>query len=180
MPMRSAPCELGGSTSIAYATALHCQAVRGTALVMLDTSALLLGMGLGLRHATDADHLAVVSTMIQHEKGALRAMRVAALWGLGHTGSFLAVGFFTVLSNVHVPQALQPSCVSDTSHRLCIRHGALASASNPAASAWEPRLLSRPAMRRPNLLPCRLPPKCSRLKSCSAWTRSIRTPRGST
>jgi nickel/cobalt transporter (NicO) family protein len=74
---------------------------------MLDLSALVLGLGLGLRHATDADHVAVVSAMLQREPGALRAVRVAVFWGLGHTISFLTLGLLIVLAGLHVPEAFE-------------------------------------------------------------------------
>lgn len=74
---------------------------------MWDASALLLGIGLGLRHATDADHIAVVSTFIQREPGMLRAARVALLWGLGHTASFLVIGLLIVVAGVRVPEAFE-------------------------------------------------------------------------
>jgi nickel/cobalt transporter (NicO) family protein len=70
---------------------------------MIDVTALLLGVGLGLRHATDADHIVVVSTVLEREPSALRAARVAALWGLGHTASFLALGLLVILAEVRVP-----------------------------------------------------------------------------
>ncbi len=57
---------------------------------MTGLSVLLLGVGLGLRHATDADHVVVVSALVQREPGIWRAARVAALWGLGHSAAFLA------------------------------------------------------------------------------------------
>jgi nickel/cobalt transporter (NicO) family protein len=76
---------------------------------MLDLSALVLGLGLGLRHATDADHVAVVSAMLEREPGALRAVRVAVFWGLGHTTSFLALGLLVVLAGLHIPQAFERS-----------------------------------------------------------------------
>jgi nickel/cobalt exporter len=64
---------------------------------------LLLGIGLGLRHATDADHVVVVSALIQREPGPWRAARVAALWGAGHTVTFLALGLAIVLAGVRLP-----------------------------------------------------------------------------
>ncbi|HKG17758.1 MAG TPA: hypothetical protein VKA96_08730, partial [Solirubrobacteraceae bacterium] len=41
---------------------------------------------LGLRHATDPDHLTAVSTLIasDHERGSRRAGRLGLSWGLGH------------------------------------------------------------------------------------------------
>jgi nickel/cobalt transporter (NicO) family protein len=74
---------------------------------MLDLSALVLGLGLGLRHATDSDHVAVVAAMIQREPGALRVVRVAVLWGLGHTVSFLVLGLLIVLAGLRMPPSFE-------------------------------------------------------------------------
>jgi hypothetical protein len=69
---------------------------------MTGMSALLLGFGLGLKHATDADHVAVVSTLIQRHPGALRAAQIAALWGAGHTATFLAIGVLILSAGLRV------------------------------------------------------------------------------
>lgn len=70
---------------------------------MTAWSALILGFGLGLRHASDADHLVVVTTLIQRSPGAASAVRVAALWGLGHTTTFLSLGLPLICFGLHVP-----------------------------------------------------------------------------
>ncbi len=74
---------------------------------MTDLAVLLLGIGLGLRHATDADHVVVVCALVQREPGVWKAARVAALWGAGHTLSFLALGLLIVLVGVRVPDAFE-------------------------------------------------------------------------
>lgn len=74
---------------------------------MTGLSVLLLGIGLGLRHATDADHVVVVSALVQREPGVLRAARIAALWGAGHTVAFLALGLLIVLAEVRIPEAFE-------------------------------------------------------------------------
>jgi nickel/cobalt transporter (NicO) family protein len=74
---------------------------------MTGLSVLLLGIGLGLRHATDADHVVVVSALVQREPGIWRAARVAVLWGIGHTAAFLGVGLLIVLAGVRVPSAFE-------------------------------------------------------------------------
>ncbi|HTQ45457.1 MAG TPA: high-affinity nickel-transport family protein [Polyangiaceae bacterium] len=74
---------------------------------MNGLSVLLLGVGLGLRHATDADHVVVVSTLLQREPGVGRAARVAALWGAGHTMTFLGVGLLVVLAELRMPRSLE-------------------------------------------------------------------------
>lgn len=74
---------------------------------MNGLAVLALGLGLGLRHATDADHIVVVSTLVQRESGTWRAARIAALWGAGHTVSTFALGLLIVLADVRVPQAFE-------------------------------------------------------------------------
>jgi nickel/cobalt exporter len=74
---------------------------------MTGLSVLLLGIGVGLRHAIDADHVVVVSALVQREPGVWRAARIAALWGAGHTIAFLALGFLIVLAEVRIPEAFE-------------------------------------------------------------------------
>ena len=65
--------------------------------------ALLLGFGLGLRHATDADHVVAVGTLLRHDASPVRAARVAVLWGLGHTLTFFSLGILIVAAGVRIP-----------------------------------------------------------------------------
>lgn len=74
---------------------------------MTGWSVLLLGVGLGLSHATDADHVVAVSALVQREPGMWRAARIAALWGAGHTASFLGLGLLVILAGVQVPAAYE-------------------------------------------------------------------------
>lgn len=74
---------------------------------MTGAGALLLGLGLGLRHATDADHVVALSTLLQREPGPLAAARLASLWGVGHTLSFLSVGLPVVLLGLTVPPGIE-------------------------------------------------------------------------
>lgn len=74
---------------------------------MTGWTILLLGIGLGLRHATDADHVVVVSALVQREPGVWRAARIAALWGIGHTGAFLGLGLLVVVAGVQLPHAFE-------------------------------------------------------------------------
>jgi nickel/cobalt exporter len=69
--------------------------------------ALLFGFGLGVRHAMDADHVVIVSTLLSREPGPRRAARLAALWGAGHTLAFLGLGLFVILTGLHVPEAFE-------------------------------------------------------------------------
>jgi high-affinity nickel-transport protein len=55
-------------------------------------SILSLGLFLGLRHATDSDHVIAVSTIVSRERSLAKAARIGALWGVGHSVTILAVG----------------------------------------------------------------------------------------
>jgi len=63
-----------------------------------------LGFYLGLQHATDADHLAAVSTMVSERKGLFSSALVGGLWGLGHTISLVVAGVFVLLLNFQISE----------------------------------------------------------------------------
>ncbi len=60
-------------------------------------SVLIIGFVLGLRHATDADHLAAVSTIVSEKKNLFTSMIIGGFWGFGHTISLFAVGIVIIL-----------------------------------------------------------------------------------
>jgi ABC-type nickel/cobalt efflux system permease component RcnA len=64
---------------------------------------------LGLRHATDPDHLAAVSTLIAAapDNGTRRAGRLGLAWGLGHATTLLLFGLPVVLFGPYLPEAVQ-------------------------------------------------------------------------
>lgn len=66
-------------------------------------SALLLGLFLGVRHATDADHVVAVSTLVARRQSARAALSLGALWGLGHAFTLFVVGGAIILLGVVVP-----------------------------------------------------------------------------
>ena len=55
-------------------------------------AALTLGFLLGLKHATDADHVVAVSTIVGESRNVGRGIWVGGSWGLGHTTPLLALG----------------------------------------------------------------------------------------
>jgi len=55
-------------------------------------SLMALGFVLGLRHATEADHLAAISTIVTERRSLLSSSLVGAFWGLGHTLALLIAG----------------------------------------------------------------------------------------
>jgi len=66
-------------------------------------SILALGFFLGMRHATDSDHVVAVTTIVSREKSVLSASLVGAFWGLGHTLTILLVGGAIILFGVVLP-----------------------------------------------------------------------------
>lgn len=72
---------------------------------------LALGMAalLGLRHATDPDHLTAVSTLVMSEerRGARRASLLGLAWGLGHATTLFALGLPLVLFGQRLPGGVE-------------------------------------------------------------------------
>jgi high-affinity nickel permease len=64
---------------------------------------------LGLRHATDPDHLAAVATLIASGKERTKraAARLGFAWGLGHATSLFAFGLPIVLFKAYLPERVQ-------------------------------------------------------------------------
>ena len=55
-------------------------------------AAVILGFLLGFKHATDADHVLAVSTIVNEYRNIFRGLWIGASWGLGHTVPLLIVG----------------------------------------------------------------------------------------
>ena len=70
---------------------------------MTVVPALALGIALGVRHATDADHVAAVSTIVTESRSATRAAFIGLWWGVGHSASVLLVGGVLVLLRLSMP-----------------------------------------------------------------------------
>ncbi len=47
---------------------------------------------LGMRHATDPDHMVAVTTIVSRERSVVKAAGIGAVWGIGHTLTLLIVG----------------------------------------------------------------------------------------
>jgi hypothetical protein len=65
-----------------------------------------IGLLLGMRHATDADHVIAVSTIVSKERGLLKAGLIGALWGVGHTFTIFVVGIAIILFKIAIPTRL--------------------------------------------------------------------------
>jgi ABC-type nickel/cobalt efflux system permease component RcnA len=77
----------------------------GTTLLVV----VLVSIVLGLRHASDPDHLAAVTTLVASgkERAARRAGALGFTWGLGHATSLFAFGLPIVLYRAYLPAAAQ-------------------------------------------------------------------------
>jgi ABC-type nickel/cobalt efflux system permease component RcnA len=66
-------------------------------------SILALGFFLGMRHATDPDHVIAVATIVTRQRSLGRAAIIGAIWGLGHTITIFGVGTGIILFNLVIP-----------------------------------------------------------------------------
>ena len=63
---------------------------------------------LGLRHATDPDHLAAVTTLLAStERRARDAAKLGLAWGAGHALTLFALGVPIVLYRAYLPETVQ-------------------------------------------------------------------------
>jgi high-affinity nickel permease len=77
----------------------------GTTMLLVVGVAVLLG----LRHASDPDHLAAVTTLIASgkDRAARGAARLGIVWGLGHATSLFVFGVPVVLYRAYLPEPVQ-------------------------------------------------------------------------
>jgi hypothetical protein len=68
---------------------------------------------LGMRHATDPDHIVAVTTIVSRERSVVKAAGIGAVWGFGHTITLLLVGgaiiAFKVVLNARLGLSLEMS-----------------------------------------------------------------------
>jgi hypothetical protein len=69
-------------------------------------SFLFLGFFLGMRHATDADHVVAIATIVSRERTVAGSALIGAAWGIGHTVTVLAVGIAIIGFGVVIPPRL--------------------------------------------------------------------------
>ena len=67
-------------------------------------SVLALGYLLGMRHATDPDHVVAVTTIVTQQRSLARAARTGMLWGIGHTTTILLAGGAIVVLKLQIGQ----------------------------------------------------------------------------
>jgi hypothetical protein len=69
-------------------------------------SLLALGFFLGMRHATDADHIIAIATIVSRQRTLRGSAMIGAAWGVGHTLTILVVGSAIILFGVVIPPQL--------------------------------------------------------------------------
>jgi high-affinity nickel permease len=79
---------------------------------LIDGAPLVVALGiafvLGLRHASDPDHLVAVTSLVAADGGdTRRATKLGAWWGLGHAGALLAIGIPLIVFKTELPASLE-------------------------------------------------------------------------
>jgi len=69
-------------------------------------SVIFLGFVLGMRHATDPDHVIAVTTIVSRQKKVSHAALVGVIWGFGHTITISLVGSAIILFKLVIPTRL--------------------------------------------------------------------------
>lgn len=69
-------------------------------------SILALGFFLGMRHATDSDHVIAVTTIVSQQRKIGSAALTGIFWGIGHSITLLIVGGAIILFGVVIPERL--------------------------------------------------------------------------
>jgi hypothetical protein len=84
----------------------HLGACAMTETALNVTSFLFLGFFLGMRHATDADHVVAIATIVSRERSVAGSALIGAAWGVGHTITVMAVGAAIIVFGVVIPPQL--------------------------------------------------------------------------
>lgn len=69
-------------------------------------SVLILGFFLGMKHATDSDHVIAVSTIVSRQRKLSLAAMIGVFWGIGHTLTIFLVGSAIILFKIVIPHRL--------------------------------------------------------------------------
>ncbi len=65
---------------------------------------LFLGFFLGMRHATDSDHVIAVTTIVSRQRRISEAALTGIFWGIGHSLTLLVVGGAIILFGIVIPE----------------------------------------------------------------------------
>ncbi len=74
--------------------------------MMTLVSILFLGFFLGMRHATDSDHVIAVTTIVSRQRSIGSAALTGIFWGIGHSLTLLVVGGAIIFFGIVIPERL--------------------------------------------------------------------------
>jgi len=66
-------------------------------------SIIAVGFFLGMRHATDPDHVIAVTTFVTQQRDIKKSALIGAFWGIGHTLTIFVVGAAIILFGLVIP-----------------------------------------------------------------------------
>jgi ABC-type nickel/cobalt efflux system permease component RcnA len=69
-------------------------------------SLVFMGFVLGMRHATDPDHVVAISTIVTRQPSTRAALLIGTMWGVGHTLTIMVVGGALVFFAFVIPPRL--------------------------------------------------------------------------
>ncbi len=98
--------DRGRDDRVPGAARVHCagHSRRGGGRLMTSLLAVcVLGFFLGMRHATDPDHVIAVTTIVSRHRTTAGAAMIGALWGVGHTLTIVVVGAGIILLGWVIP-----------------------------------------------------------------------------
>jgi ABC-type nickel/cobalt efflux system permease component RcnA len=67
---------------------------------------LLTGLGLGLAHSLDPDHVVAVSTLLCNNKSLRKSVTSATVWGIGHSAVLFIIGLLVLTLSVVIPSSV--------------------------------------------------------------------------
>jgi len=74
-------------------------------MIML-LSIIFLGFFLGMRHATDPDHVIAIGTIVSRQRTIRSAVVIGSVWGIGHTFTIVLVGGAIIVFSIVIPPRL--------------------------------------------------------------------------
>ena len=90
--MREQPCSVRIRGRSVQSPTLTEEGAHGELLALAG-----FGFVLGMRHATDADHVIAVTTILSRTRRFAHSTLIGALWGLGHSITVLVVGMAIIV-----------------------------------------------------------------------------------
>ena len=66
----------------------------------------MIGFLVGIKHATEADHVAAVPTLVTRSRSLAHSLLHGVTWGIGHCVTLLLIGGFVLAMGTSIPQRL--------------------------------------------------------------------------